>query len=80
MNNVVFETIKLDNECNIYISKRSIFNLNQTEFIDIWNMHPKEFHKVVIYGNELNTPRWTQTYGKNYRYAGTLSEALSIPE
>jgi alkylated DNA repair dioxygenase AlkB len=80
MNNTIFKTIKLDDECNIYISKKSVFNLNQSKFINIWNIHPKEFHKVIVYGNEFKTPRWTQTYGKNYFYAGTQSKAIATPK
>ncbi len=79
MNTSIFETLKLDDDCKIYISKRSIFNTNHHEFIEIWNLHPKEFHTVKVYGNDLKTPRWTQAYEKNYRYAGTKSKALSIP-
>jgi alkylated DNA repair dioxygenase AlkB len=46
----------------------------------LWNMHPVEYGKVKIYGKVLNTPRWQQTYGHEYKFSGINHEALPIPE
>ena len=45
----------------------------------IWEMHPNTFHKIKLFGKEFNTPRWQQSYGKDYKFSGTLSKALPIP-
>ena len=42
-------------------------------------MHPQNFHPVKIHGKEVLTPRWQQAYGANYRYTGSLQNALPIP-
>jgi len=76
----VFEKLKLDGEHVIYHSKSiNAFNIDFDEFTKIWNSHPEEYHKVKIYGKEFSTPRWQQSYGKNYNYSGSKNNALPIP-
>lgn len=53
---------------------------NQQLFNTIWEMHPKTFHKIKLFGKEFNTPRWQQSYGQDYKFSGTVSKALPIPD
>jgi len=81
MNQEIFEKINLDDENIIYSSKViNEFNLSLDEFMKIWNQHPSNFHKIKMYGKEIPTPRWQQSYGKNYSYTGSKNNALPIPE
>lgn len=80
MNQEIFETIKLDDKCVIYTSYIiNEFNLDFNKFTEIWNEHPKDYHRIKMYGKEIATPRWQQAYGKNYSYTGSKNNALPIP-
>ncbi|MGF1526248.1 MAG: hypothetical protein ACFCBW_05585 [Candidatus Competibacterales bacterium] len=46
--------------------------LANPDFEKLWQLHPKEYHTVVIHGREVNPPRWQQAFGRNdlvYRFA-----------
>lgn len=54
MNHGIFETIKLDEECEIYISNTvDELNLDHSTFLQLWNLHPKDYHKIKMYGKEI---------------------------
>ncbi len=81
MNKELFEIIRLDEKSIFYFSNKAIeFQFSPNEFDKIWDIHPKEFHNVKMYGKEVLTPRWQQAYGKNYNYSGSKNNALPIPE
>jgi len=81
MNPSIFDTIPLDENHNILATNlQKPFSISQKEFDEIWEMHPKEYHNIIILGKEVKTPRWQQSYGKNYRYTGSRNNALPIPE
>ncbi|MEZ4887957.1 MAG: hypothetical protein R3E32_24730 [Chitinophagales bacterium] len=81
MNPEIFQTIYLDEECQVYTSKSiDKFNLDSSNFFEICNLHPKDYHTIKFYGKEVLTPRWQQAYGKNYSYTGSKNNALPIPE
>ncbi len=81
LNTELFEKTYLDEESVIYFSdKIKEFMFSSSEFDEIWNIHPKEFHNVKMYGKEVLTPRWQQAYGKNYNYSGSKNNALPIPQ
>ena len=48
-------------------------------FDPLWNLHPVEFPVVRMIGKAMPTPRWTQAYGRDYRYAGNVARALPVP-
>lgn len=48
-------------------------------FHDLWEMHPPEFDQVVMFDKIINTPRWSQTYGRDYWYSGLLHKAQPVP-
>lgn len=49
-------------------------------FSQVWSLHPEQHHTVKIYGKPKLTPRWQQAYGANYRYTGSVNNALPIPK
>lgn len=54
--------------------------LKQVDFDTIWQLHPEKYGQVRLYGKVLNTPRWQQTYGKDYVFSGMRHNALPIPD
>jgi alkylated DNA repair dioxygenase AlkB len=48
-------------------------------FNELWDEHPAVFARVIVYGIEHPTPRWSQSYGRAYIYSGVKHEALPIP-
>lgn len=50
------------------------------DFEQLWSLHPEQFGQVKIYNRLVDTPRWTQCYGKSYWFSGMLHEALELPE
>lgn len=80
MNTLLFETIKLTNEDQIFISLPiPNFQLSSSQFQEIWDLHPETYHIIRMHGKEIPTPRWQQAYGKNYNYTGAKNNALPIP-
>jgi alkylated DNA repair dioxygenase AlkB len=48
-------------------------------FESLWSMHPDEYHRIMIHGREVETPRWQQAYGEDYHYTGQVNKALPLP-
>ena len=48
-------------------------------FTELWQLHPQEFGEVKIMGKLIKTPRWQQTYGRNYSFSGLSHSALPVP-
>lgn len=46
----------------------------------LWELHPKELGSVKIYGKEMQTQRYHQSYGKSYNFSGKIHEAIPFPE
>jgi len=81
MNRVIFEEIRLDAQHAIYLTKPiKEFNWDYEKLMGLWDTHPEEYHKIQMRGKEVLTPRWQQSYGKNYRYSGSKNNALPITE
>lgn len=49
-------------------------------FEELWELHPPEFHEMMIKGQLVKTPRWQQAYGRDYVYSGSRNQALPVPE
>lgn len=49
------------------------------DFEELWNLHPNELGKLIIYGKEINAPRWFQNYIKNYFYTGVIHQGIELP-
>jgi alkylated DNA repair dioxygenase AlkB len=52
----------------------------QFNFDELWALHPEEYGKVVMYGRQLHTPRWQQSYIRPYTFSGVQHAALPLPE
>lgn len=77
----IFEELNLDSSCKIYFSNLpEIEHKSLGEFNALWNLRPKQFHKISMFGKEVETPRWQQSFGKNYNYSGSTNEAEPIPK
>ncbi|MEE8142970.1 MAG: alpha-ketoglutarate-dependent dioxygenase AlkB [Planctomycetota bacterium] len=46
----------------------------------MWELHPQEFHEILIHGKLVPTPRWQQAYGKDYYYTNRTNRALPVPK
>jgi len=44
-----------------------------------WQLHPGDFHEIMMHGRLVRTPRWQQAYGADYRYTGRVNRALPVP-
>ncbi len=76
-----FEKIYLDEYYHIEIHYQvPLFKLNPTDFEQLWNEHPEEFHNIIINGKEVKIPRWQQAYGKSNEYTGSKNNALPLQE
>lgn len=52
--------------------------LSQDEFDDLWDSHPKDKSIIRIYGKDVQTPRWTQCFGKTYFYSGVSHKEVAF--
>jgi alkylated DNA repair dioxygenase AlkB len=50
-------------------------HLDQKEYDSLWETHPEEFDQLKIYGKLIQTPRWTQVYGKSYKFSGVVHKS-----
>jgi alkylated DNA repair dioxygenase AlkB len=49
------------------------------QFDGFWEFHPEKFHEVRMFGRLVDVPRWSEAYGHDYRYSGTLHRAAPVP-
>jgi len=49
-------------------------------FENMWQLHPTEYGKVMMFGKVVETPRWQQSYGKGYRFSGMEHKGIDIPD
>lgn len=54
--------------------------LTPEQFEAVWDLHPDEFHTIMIHGRPVKTPRWQQAYGADYHYTGRVNRALPVPD
>lgn len=48
-------------------------------FDPLWDLHPPEFHILQMMGKPMPSPRWSQAFGRDYRYSGNVNVALPVP-
>ncbi len=75
-----FTCHELDQKCKFYtgILPPDIYTDDHL-FENLWKLHPQDFHKIMIYGRWVKTPRWQQAYDKYYYYTGNINKALPLP-
>lgn len=49
-------------------------------FEHLWSLHPHELGEVKIFGKITKTPRWQQSYGRDYKFSGMNHHALPIED
>jgi alkylated DNA repair dioxygenase AlkB len=52
--------------------------VDEAGFEALWALHPEVFHTIHIHGRRVQTPRWQQAYGHDYRYTGNTNAALPV--
>lgn len=57
---------------SIYVDKKL--------FEKLWQLHPEEQGSVKMFGKTVTTPRYQQTYGRDYRFSGIDHKALPIDD
>jgi alkylated DNA repair dioxygenase AlkB len=50
------------------------------QFDAFWALHPDKLHAVRLFGRRVAVPRWSEAYGQDYRYSGTLHRASPVPD
>lgn len=50
--------------------------LNDSQFNELWEQHPKELGRVMIADSVISTPRWQQSYLRSYQFTGMDHAAL----
>lgn len=58
----------------------SALHWSSSQFDTAWASHPAGFHQVRIFGKLVDVPRWSETYGRDYPFAGTTQLARPIPD
>lgn len=53
---------------------------DQATFDAAWALHPSDKHVIQMYGRPVETPRFQQAYGADYRYTGRVNKALPVPD
>ena len=52
--------------------------LSADKFDNLWSERPDEYHKILIHGREVDTPRWQQAFGHDYDYTGRVNYARPL--
>ncbi len=79
LNADLFTTIPLDQDYLVHLTDFPVPELREhLGFNELWELHPEEYHTLVLHGKEVKTPRWQQAYGRNYDYSGSRNNALPI--
>lgn len=49
-------------------------------FERLWGLHPPQRPRLTLSGRSVTLPRWQQAYGRDYRFSGSVSRALPVPD
>lgn len=69
----------------VKLSEKSWYEIGKIEpiycqkFEELWNEHPSDFGEVIVWGKKLKTPRYQQSYIRNYNFSGIDHSALPLP-
>jgi alkylated DNA repair dioxygenase AlkB len=74
------ERIALDGQHGVWLGILPAgLRLDATGFAALWEMHPGGFHQVKMFGKSMTVPRWSETYGRDYPFSGTVQRAKPVP-
>ena len=80
MDAALFEQKRLDDSHSIWLGALPAnLHFDTSKFEALWAMHPPEYHRIRMGGRWVDTPRWQQAYGADYRYTGHINRALPTP-
>jgi alkylated DNA repair dioxygenase AlkB len=65
---------------NSWIEERSLSCDIDIDFDELWSMHPIERPILTIFGVDRTTPRWYKSYGRDYKFSGSISYSEPIPD
>lgn len=51
----------------------------QYNFDELWNLHPENHDKILMYGKEIEIPRYQSNYLKDYKFAGKTFPGKLLP-
>ena len=79
-NETIFKFNPLLNSCHILSCEKlpEELCLSKEHFDELYKTHPKEYGLVKIYGKEIPTPRYQQSYGEDYAFSGMVHKALPL--
>ena len=49
-------------------------------FQRVWDLHPEQSARGMMFGKEIAFPRWTQSYGIPYHFSGKNHEAIPVDD
>jgi len=80
--NQKFTRIDLDRESWVDRCVRlpDVAKFDGDKFEELWSAHPAELGTVKLYGRDVDTPRWQQSYLKPYKFSGQMHAALPLPD
>jgi alkylated DNA repair dioxygenase AlkB len=52
---------------------------DSARFAALWDLHPDDYHEIMMHGRLVKTPRWQQAYGADYFYPGNTNTAFPVP-
>ena len=53
--------------------------VDAARYEELWVLHPDAYHVIHMPGGPVETPRWQQAFGRDYRYTGLVNAALPVP-
>jgi len=59
---LMFSTISLDDAHHISLTVFPVPELREANFEELWNLHPPDFHELLMHGRLVKTPRWQQAH------------------
>jgi alkylated DNA repair dioxygenase AlkB len=75
-----FEDHVLDDGHHFFVGRLpESLRLDAAGFEALWSIHPDSYHVIQMHGRPVETPRWQQAYGVDYRYTGRTNSALPVP-
>ena len=76
-----FQWLAVDGQHGVWISRLPPkLRWCPAQFDAFWKVHPHGFHEVRMFGRLVAVPRWSEAYGQDYRYSGTLQRASPVPD
>lgn len=76
----MLEEIQLDADCVIATGSVPLELIpGDSQFDELWNLHPDEYSEVVIHGRSVKVPRWDRAYEKDYPFSNQVAEAREAP-